>query len=1169
MVASAPIPPLTSAPKSITPTGVGALFEGRSLRCVPIVGPGVDRATEQVAVALSSDVDALELRLDLVSGGDELSRDILAWLDATIAGCRAVGVLTVGTARSMGATPYREAIQRGVDAVDVEIDEGPEVLRAVRGAVGDPVSGDGGVVLILSHHDFDATPSESELSALFDRCVEAGADVVKLVSTATMPADNFRAVSPLERGRQSGIPTIAFAMGAMGRASRFLAPVLGSAMSYLAISSEASSAPGQLTISQAESYLPSPVPSPRTFGIFGNPIGHTLSPAMHGWGLQAAGVDGAFLPFLVEDLAQAVEMIRAEHLGGVSLTIPFKSEVIPLLDEVDDAATAMGAVNTVVNRGGRLFGYNTDWIGVVGSLEAALGGEGTLVGRTAVVLGAGGTARAATYGLTRAGASVTIANRTVAKAEALGAEFGCGACSLDAVSANRGTTGARIADILVNTTSVGMHPGPDESPISADAAAGFTVVLDAVYSPVQTKLLRDAAAAGANTVTGLEMLLHQGFAQFELWTEAEAPRDAMRAAITRAVALSAHPAEFSVPGSKSLTQRALVCAALAEGRSTLAGALLSEDTVHLIGALRQLGARIEVEPAPGSTSTATITVDGVGGKPLPATQTIQLGNNGTATRLLISLCTLGEGAYTLDGSPRLRERPVGPLVDALCDLGADITYLCEEGFLPLTVRGTGLTAGAARFGDLSSSQFVSSVLLASAYADGPVTVHLEGQTVSEPYITMTASVMERFGVRPHRIDGRTFGVGPAPYTARHFSVEADASSASYGAAAALITQSAVRLPGLGADSDQGDTAFLNVVADLGGEVVRGPLGATVFGSPMTSGDLSFDMGAIPDTVPTAAVLAAFRAGSTTFTNVAHLRVKESDRIAALVTELRRIGCDASETADGLVVHGRGGEGLHGASVQTYDDHRIAMAFALASLCVEGVEIEDPSCVAKSFPDFWERLLALRAQIERGSDNPSEGKGAPQSRESVVLIGHRATGKTTVGSELARRLNLPFFDIDADIVDVEGRTIAAVVAADGWDRFREIEATHLAARLAGGPAVIATGGGAVTDPRSRRAIEVACADGTRAVWLQAEPASITQWIEADPNSVVNRPRLGGSAATETLLEETARLLAERTPIYEALAELSVKTDRATVEQAATQILARLATTPGGKQCPATR
>lgn len=1167
MVVSAPSPSLGSAPKS-TASAVGALFEGRSLRCVPIVGPGVGRAAEQVKVALCHDVEALELRLDLI-GGDELDHDELGWLDAIIGTCKAAGVLTVATARSMGAAPYRAAVQRGVDAVDIEIDEGPEVVDAVRRAIGGSAGGGGGVVLIVSHHDFERTPGNAELSTLFDRCVEAGADVVKLVSTATDPRDNFRAVTPLDRGRDSGIPTIAFAMGSMGRASRLLAPARGSAMSYLAISAEASSAPGQQTVSQAEAYLPSPMDAPRVFGIFGNPIGHTLSPAMHGRGFEAARIDAAFIPFLVDDLPGAVEMIRSENLGGVSVTIPFKSEVIPLLDEVDPAASAMGAVNTVVNRDGRLSGYNTDWIGVVGSLESALGGEGTLAGKTAVVLGAGGTARAAAYGLTRAGASVTIANRTAAKAEALAAEFGCQACSLEEISADREADRGNIADILVNTTSVGMHPGPDESPISAEAAAGFAVVLDAVYSPVQTRLLRDAAAAGATTVTGLEMLLHQGFAQFELWTDSEAPRGAMRAAVARAVALAATPAEFTVPGSKSLTQRALICAALAEGRSTLTGALLADDTTHLIGALRQLGARVAIEPHPGPPTTATITVDGVGGKPLPATQTIQLGNNGTATRLLISLCTLGEGSYTLDGSPRLRERPVGPLVDALCDLGADITFLGEEGFLPLTVRGTGLTAGAARFGDLSSSQFVSSVLLASAYADGPVTVHLEGQTVSEPYIAMTASVMERFGVRAHRIDGRTFGVGPAPYMARHFAVEADASSASYGAAVALITQTAVRLPGLLADSDQGDTAFLDVAAAMGGEVVRGPLGATVFGGQLVAGDMVFDMGAIPDTVPTAAVLAALRGGSTTFTNVAHLRVKESDRIAALVTELRRIGCDAEETTDGLTVHGRGGEGLTEASIQTYDDHRIAMAFALVSLRADGIEIEDPSCVAKSFPDFWERLLELRVQIERGGEAGAPAEGAAQNPHTVVLIGHRATGKSTVGAELARRLNLPFFDIDADIVDVEGRTIASIVAADGWDRFREIESTHLAARLVGGPAVIATGGGAVTDSRSRSAIEAACTAGARAVWLQAQPESIARWIEADPNSVANRPPLGGHTSTETVLGETRRLLAERTPLYDALAQVSVETDRVTVEQAATQILARLATTTGGKTCPATR
>ena len=422
--------------------------------------------------------------------------------------------------------------------------------------------------------------------------------------------------------------------------------------------------------------------------------------------------------------------------------------------------------------------------------------------------------------------------------------------------------------------------------------------------------------------------------------------------------------DFVVPGSKSLTQRALVAAALAAGRSILTGALLAEDTSHLIQALGRLGVRIQ-------SAGTTLTVDGLGGRFLPAGGTLELGNNGTATRLLLSLAALGQGQCTLDGSARLRQRPVGPLVQALRALGARIECLGEAGHLPLRVTGGTLSGGEIVFGDLDSSQYISSLLLVAPCMQSPLTLVLGGRPVSEPYIAMTTAVMGEFGVPVQREDGNRLLVRPGAYRARDFAVEADASSASYGAAAAILTGGAVRIPALRPDSLQGDTRFLELVARLGSRVDWRPEGAVVTGLPMCAGDLAFDMGAMPDTVPTLAILAAFRQGRTRIGNVAHLRVKESDRLAALATELGRLGCPAEQTGDGLVIDGRGGQGLHGAWIQTYQDHRIAMAFGLAALVVPEVRILDPGCVAKSFPDFWEQLDKIK---DRPADlEPSPGE----------------------------------------------------------------------------------------------------------------------------------------------------------------------------------------------------
>jgi len=406
--------------------------------------------------------------------------------------------------------------------------------------------------------------------------------------------------------------------------------------------------------------------------------------------------------------------------------------------------------------------------------------------------------------------------------------------------------------------------------------------------------------------------------------------------------------DFRVPGSKSLTQRALVAAALAPGRSTLTGALRAEDTSRLLQVLKALGVNIRA-------SRTRMVVEGVGGRFLPSPDTLDLGDNGTAARLLVSLATLGQGQYTLDGSPRLRQRPLAPLVEALRALGAHLDYLEEPGHLPLRVTAGGLQGGQVVFGDLDSSQYVSSLLMLGPHLREPLTLLLSGRTVSEPYIAMTAAVMARFGARVQRQAADRWRVHPGGYQAGNFAVEADASSASYGAAAAVLTSTTVCIPGLPVDSLQGDAGFFELVASLGARIERGPQGVQVSGQPMQAGERTFDMGTMPDMVPTLALLAAFREGRTRIRGVSHLRLKESDRLAALVSELRRLGCQATENPDGLAIEGRGGRGLHAARIRTYRDHRIAMALGLARLVLPGVRIQDPGCVAKSFPGFWHQL----------------------------------------------------------------------------------------------------------------------------------------------------------------------------------------------------------------------
>ena len=406
-------------------------------------------------------------------------------------------------------------------------------------------------------------------------------------------------------------------------------------------------------------------------------------------------------------------------------------------------------------------------------------------------------------------------------------------------------------------------------------------------------------------------------------------------------------ATVEVPGSKSYTQRALVVACLAEGRSMLSNALISEDTRYLVEALRFLGAEIVI-------SGSDIAITGTGGKIHNPGRVILLGNNGTALRFLTTLASLGKGEYILDGSSRLRERPLLPLLDALKILG--VQFQSRDGYPPVKIDAEGLKGGSVAFADVESSQYISSLLIGAPYAGGDIEIALTGRTVSQPYIDMTMDVMGHFGAEVITREKKLFNVRSGRhYRGQRYIIEGDASSASYFFLAAALCRGRVKVVNMNPASLQGDINILGIMESLGCSVVRGDAWVEVTGGPLREGDVLFDMGNMPDMVPTLAVLAAFRQGQTIITNVSHLRVKESDRIAALVNELKRIGVAAKETADGLIIDG--GK-PHGACIETYNDHRIAMSFAMAGLAVPGIRIKDRHCVGKSFPGFWDELSRL-------------------------------------------------------------------------------------------------------------------------------------------------------------------------------------------------------------------
>jgi 3-phosphoshikimate 1-carboxyvinyltransferase len=409
-------------------------------------------------------------------------------------------------------------------------------------------------------------------------------------------------------------------------------------------------------------------------------------------------------------------------------------------------------------------------------------------------------------------------------------------------------------------------------------------------------------------------------------------------------------ARIAIPGSKSLTNRALVVAALAEGRTRLSNVLLSDDTFTMVDALRRLGVPVEVDAA-----AQVMRVDGCGGQIPARGAVLDAGGAGTVARFLTAVVALGAGRFVVDGTARMRQRPMQDLVDALNALGARAA--ARRGGPPVVVDAAGLRGGRAVVRGQVSSQFLSGLLLAAPYARTDVELVVEGALVGAPYVEMTLAVMAAFGVDVEREDLRWFRVRAGQrYRARDYAIEPDASGAAYFFAAAAITGGRVEVPGLTAASLQGDVRFVDLLEQMGCRTVRGPAALAVQGSPVLRA-VDVDLAAMSDQTMTLAALAPFADGPTRIRGVAHIRHQESDRLAATAAELRRLGQGVEEFADGLRIEPRP---VRAATIATYDDHRIAMAFALVGLRVPGIRIAGPGCVRKTFPDFFDRLEVLRA-----------------------------------------------------------------------------------------------------------------------------------------------------------------------------------------------------------------
>ena len=478
-------------------------------------------------------------------------------------------------------------------------------------------------------------------------------------------------------------------------------------------------------------------------------------------------------------------------------------------------------------------------------------------------------------------------------------------------------------------------------------------------------------------------------------------------------------ARLDLPGSKSITNRALVVAGLADGESELAGVLFSQDTHVMMDSLEKMGVGIRQNP-----NALSVSISGTGGGLQRPAETIWVHQSGTTARFCLPLAALCGQEVTIDGDEQIKNRPHAELCKALQLLGAQIEYLEAPNSFPLVVNGKDLKGGQISLNGGISSQFISALLLADPCFPDQLELNIDGDLVSRPYIDMTISVMQAFGAQVQRVNDRRYVILPTGYRNSRYEIEPDASAASYFFAAAAISGGSITVEGLGSQSIQGDKGFVDIVEKMGAKVVRSDNALSVTGTGSLIG-IDASMKEISDTVPTLAAIAPLASGPTVISDVAFIAQKESDRVTALITELRKIGVKAEKTETGMVIYP--GEVQKG-TIHTYDDHRIAMAFSILGLVVPGITLDSPQCVAKTFPSFFDVLDQVRV--------------AGDAKLSILAIdGPAGSGKSTLAKQVAKQLSLEYLDTGAMY-----RSVAAVALAQSASLDDEAEIAEIAERI---------------------------------------------------------------------------------------------------------------------------
>lgn len=550
-------------------------------------------------------------------------------------------------------------------------------------------------------------------------------------------------------------------------------------------------------------------------------------------------------------------------------------------------------------------------------------------------------------------------------------------------------------------------------------------------------------------------------------------------------------ARIKIPGSKSYTNRALLIAALSGSKVKIINPLISDDTSAMIECLKK------IKRSRSSKLDCNL--------------------SGITIRFMLALSAITKGTQILYGKEGLNNRPIGELVDALTQLGAKIEYLNKKGYPPVRVSSSKLNPGTTKINGSVSSQFISSILMVAPVI-GEITIKIIGKQVSKPYIDMTIDIMKKFGVKVKNDNYKKYHASAGQkYSAEKYVVEGDLSSASYFAAIAVLTKSTITLMNINPNSKQADMRFIKILQSMGNKVVFGKDQITIQGK--TIRPITINMEDCPDQIQTLAILASFAKGVTKISRIQSLRIKETDRIFALTNELKNMGIRTSVTKDTLTIFGGNPKS---AQIETYGDHRMAMAFAVAGSKLPGMQIKNPDVVNKTFPDFWKKLdsIGIKNRITHS--------------KNIVLIGMRGSGKTTVAKLLAQILNKQYIETDELIAKKIGLTISEIVAKYGWTFFRNKESEVVQAISLRNDAIISTGGGVVTREENIRALR----QNGLLIFLNASLETLAKRVG---QKIGHDPKMPSLTNRKSSKSEIEYILRQREKLYRQAADKIIETD----------------------------